>query len=307
MSESPTPSSSQPSEEAPSPSVAGGTDDVAVEIFCPYCGYNLRGLNLERCPECGKTFSPDELRRSQLPWTHRAAIGRRKAFWRTVGMVTFHPGRFCREIAWPVDHRGAQKFRWLVIAHVLAALLILMLGRLAIMLADPQGPAESGVVIFAAVMAGYFLLALPICTGIPSWFCAPKNLDLERQNRAIALSYYLAGPLAYLCLPAIGAVGVLIVASYYSSTPSFTGSGLFSLDLILSLLGILTVVLAGVLLLMWLIGTLTTTCKLSKRSPAGATAITLAVPLLWIILPMTLIGTLAGAALYWTLMYYSLT
>lgn len=307
MSESPTTSSSQPSGEAPSPSLAGGTDDAAVEIFCPHCGYNLRGLNLERCPECGKTFSPDELRQSQLPWTHRARIGRHKAFWRTVRMVTFRPSRFCREIARPADHRDAQKFRWLVIAHVLAALLILGLGLLAIVLLDPQGMVKPGVLILVAIIAGYFLLALPICTGIPSWFCAPKSLEAERQNRAIALSYYSAGPLAYLYLPAIGGLGVLIALSYYSSSSSFSSSGLFSLDLILSLLGILTVLLAGVLLLFWLIGTLVTTCKLSQRSAAGASAITLAVPLLWIILPLTLIGTLAGAAMYWTLMYYSLT
>jgi hypothetical protein len=31
-------------------------------LHCPTCGYNLTGLPENRCPECGLTFSPDELR-----------------------------------------------------------------------------------------------------------------------------------------------------------------------------------------------------------------------------------------------------
>jgi hypothetical protein len=28
------------------------------DLFCPQCGYNLRGLPEERCPECGTRFEP---------------------------------------------------------------------------------------------------------------------------------------------------------------------------------------------------------------------------------------------------------
>jgi hypothetical protein len=28
---------------------------------CANCGYNLRGLPLPRCPECGQEFDPDDL------------------------------------------------------------------------------------------------------------------------------------------------------------------------------------------------------------------------------------------------------
>jgi hypothetical protein len=34
-------------------------------LSCPACGYNLTGLTIARCPECGSTFTIDELLRSQ--------------------------------------------------------------------------------------------------------------------------------------------------------------------------------------------------------------------------------------------------
>jgi hypothetical protein len=30
------------------------------DVFCPRCGYNLRGLTMPRCPECGLTFSGEQ-------------------------------------------------------------------------------------------------------------------------------------------------------------------------------------------------------------------------------------------------------
>lgn len=36
-------------------------DDVqGNDVFCPRCGYNLRGLTMPRCPECGLTFSGEQ-------------------------------------------------------------------------------------------------------------------------------------------------------------------------------------------------------------------------------------------------------
>jgi hypothetical protein len=34
-------------------------------IFCPICGYNLSGLREARCPECGATFTLDQLAAAQ--------------------------------------------------------------------------------------------------------------------------------------------------------------------------------------------------------------------------------------------------
>ena len=37
--------------------IAAGTDAVC----CPVCGYNMTGLRESRCPECGSTFTLDQL------------------------------------------------------------------------------------------------------------------------------------------------------------------------------------------------------------------------------------------------------
>ena len=34
-------------------------------VLCPFCGYNLSGLREARCPECGATFTLDELAATQ--------------------------------------------------------------------------------------------------------------------------------------------------------------------------------------------------------------------------------------------------
>ena len=39
--------------------------DKQVVVHCPSCGYSLIGLNELRCPECGETFTIDELIRAQ--------------------------------------------------------------------------------------------------------------------------------------------------------------------------------------------------------------------------------------------------
>jgi hypothetical protein len=43
---------------------SGGNDSA---LSCPTCGYNLTGLSTARCPECGSTFTLDELVRRQPP------------------------------------------------------------------------------------------------------------------------------------------------------------------------------------------------------------------------------------------------
>jgi hypothetical protein len=45
-------------------------------VFCPRCRYNLRGLSVARCPECGLTFSAEEwaagvLRENVASWLDR--------------------------------------------------------------------------------------------------------------------------------------------------------------------------------------------------------------------------------------------
>ena len=87
-------------EAAPSPA-------IDVDIFCPTCGYNLRGLTGNRCPECGGDIEAYRQRGSLLPWVYRDRIGRFRAFWKTVWLVTFDDRRLATEVGRPVGERPA--------------------------------------------------------------------------------------------------------------------------------------------------------------------------------------------------------
>ncbi|MBN1491552.1 MAG: hypothetical protein JXA69_16690 [Phycisphaerae bacterium] len=44
-----------------------GASGVPYDVRCPQCRYNLRGLTVPRCPECGLTFAWDDLERFRVP------------------------------------------------------------------------------------------------------------------------------------------------------------------------------------------------------------------------------------------------
>ncbi|MCK6484872.1 MAG: hypothetical protein HUU26_01490 [Gemmatimonadaceae bacterium] len=50
-----------------------GADDL-VNVFCPECGYSMIGLHEPRCPECGATFTLDELIRRQNYAAHERPL-----------------------------------------------------------------------------------------------------------------------------------------------------------------------------------------------------------------------------------------
>ena len=61
--------------ETPAERVArlGGRADAGATIVCPLCGYNLTGLREARCPECGASFTLEELTAAQPAREARAA------------------------------------------------------------------------------------------------------------------------------------------------------------------------------------------------------------------------------------------
>ncbi|HRR87077.1 MAG TPA: hypothetical protein P5316_18865, partial [Phycisphaerae bacterium] len=42
-------------------------DDPLADASCLHCGYSLRGLTENRCPECGAPFDRQEMASSYLP------------------------------------------------------------------------------------------------------------------------------------------------------------------------------------------------------------------------------------------------
>lgn len=195
--------------------------------LCRHCGYTLRGLTELRCPECGHGFDPATASGTRLPWAHRRHLGVVAAYVQTVWLATFWPGRIAVEIEHRQDYGDSQRFRWITV-----------------MLAWPLLP-----VFFFIARATFLeqlvfglplLLVVAALTGVPSYLFHPRWLPIEMQNRAIALSYYMAGPLGFSPLVCIGGAiaawsvrreaGVIAIAAGALAVFLLWWRGLFSLS-----------------------------------------------------------------------------
>ena len=182
----------------------------ADDLYCPDCGYSLRGLTSARCPECGLLLDFIESDTPIIPWERRADSDWFRAYWQTVRLVVLRRSVFCRAFYSPVSYAHAQAFRWVSMLHVYIPLL-LWLGVVQYVYPNmlPMVADETGW-WFVVFVCGCVLLALLALTGIPSYFFQPRYLSVKQQNRAIALSYYGCAPLA-LAAPMLIALGVLAV------------------------------------------------------------------------------------------------
>jgi len=237
-----------PTEGLPADAVAVAADSAsradgayADDLFCPECGYSLRGLTSERCPECGLDLGFIEATESLIPWERRREIGRVRAYWRTVLLATFRPRRFCRAAYQDVSYRDAQLFRWLSIGHVIAGLLA-VIGVVALLTDGRlfEGPVEETGWWFVGLVGLCGVLALVALTGIPSYFFHPRYLPVQRQNRAVALSYYACAPLNMM-LP----LGVLASTAFWGHGPGSLSGDEWVISTIL-VCGALALVLATV-------------------------------------------------------------
>lgn len=179
------------------------------DLNCLDCGYDLRNIESERCPECGSAIDRSMLGQSIIPWIHRRRIGRLRAFWRTVNLVTFRPRVFAREMNCPARQSDALRFRWMVVAHAFVPVLVLLfplcrgiyyeLWNSSFWVSnDMAGIWWQGLILLACLVGA--VLGLFAVTGAASYFFHPKTLNNVQQNRAIVLSYYSCAPLAYLPL-----------------------------------------------------------------------------------------------------------
>ena len=178
-------------------------------VYCPRCGYDLRTLTGPTCPECGAECDPQAMRLSRVPWLFRR-VGWFRALRRTVWAVSVRPARFSLEMERPVDLREALRFRrtivWLTFwtLPVLTGSCFFIAGdrwysmRLTEFMLELLGwPVAAAVAAGCVALSWLFFYAL---TGVHTYWCHPRRLPIEQQNRALALSYYACAPLALLVL-----------------------------------------------------------------------------------------------------------
>jgi hypothetical protein len=280
--------------------IAAGPPAADHDIFCPFCGYNLRGITSAKCPECGQDVDRSQLLVSRIPWEHRRQIGRIRAYLRTAMMALFSPGKLGEEVARPVSYRDAQKFRWVTVGiawFILTSLLVTMdwdgatrdVGEAMWYyfvypsfvdwsnppwLADAILPWTYGVMAWVVVPSA--LLFLGLATGILTPFLRRRALSEVQRNRAVAIGRYCCAPWPFL---AAGLLGLSIVGR--NKVHSALGPELGVVSLLL--VGLLLLAAA---LLMWLVPTATL---------KGATRCTGARLVAWVVLAPAM---LALAAIY---------
>ncbi len=208
-------------------------------LFCPGCGYDLRGSSDGPCSECGLPIDRASLRVSAFPWAHRRKIGRVRAYVWTVWQVLSDSRALAYETAKPQDPADARSFAR--ITGALAAMTLLLpffaamtdaggMGFLAVPPNDSRGPWlkewrqdvvvpwVAGVTLWPVatmciVLFGFYLAraALPMFTRQGAWFVRPE--------RAGAIALYATAPLALLPLAAVILWGSAITMAFLRGVP----------------------------------------------------------------------------------------
>ena len=195
------------SEKRQSPDAPSDVQASALDLFCQKCGYNLRGNESERCPECGAAVDLDALSQPQIPWAYRKSRGSFRSYWQTVWLVMFRRRRLHEEMSRNVSEDHARGFRRVTLLYVVLPLALVSNG-----------------VYFAGVITGGLLFDLTIvlsvfsgsvgalaCVWLFLWaissitgdFFRDKSASVELQNRAVALSYYTCAPMVWIPLAAL--------------------------------------------------------------------------------------------------------
>ena len=275
-----------------------------LQLFCPECGYDLRAIGSDRCPECGTAVDRATLPESRIPWVHRRTIGRRRAYRRTVWLVMLRPRRLGGEAARPVSYREARRFR--VVTSLVAGLppAALLVGAIVwfggahflgltrhgpfIGRAFPSTfpwvynliiPWDAGVAVAPVLPLAFLLLPL-LATGVGGYWFHPKSLPVVRQNRAVALSEYACAPLVWLWVPLLSLGACEAAVAFLEDW----GGGRNSLEIgarTFALLELTFVLVALLVLLAWWRSTLVL-LRVTTQAGAGRLALAaVALPLAW--------------------------
>jgi len=269
--------------EPPPNSVESSLPAIANDLFCQRCGYNLRGLTGNHCPECGGSLDGVRSPVPRIPWMYRKELGWWRAYWRTIRFVMFRQAQFCDEMARPVSFGDSQLFRWITVLLVATPSVLLLLTTYWTW--KPQSFSNKLVsASSAAIGAGWplvifylcWLLFLAAATGVPSYFFHLRDISIEQQNRAIALSYYACGPLVFLGIPILTCAAGVLAGNVTNEPLSMA-------------LGVLTFTLPIAAIAAWWLDLMHLARRLFPARPRRAVGVGIAVPVLWTLLVVLLL------------------
>jgi hypothetical protein len=256
---------------------------ITPELFCPECGYSLRGIQSQRCPECGHELEWSGLAESRIPWVHRAEIGRWRAYWRTVWRTCTDSRVIASDMVRPVSFEDARRFRNVTIWLAFGPLALVALVSYGLMIEDWPGwdkwfrPTnvlnwflETGIV--PAGLLGLFAF-FKTATAAPAWFFHPRDLPVVRQNRAVALSYYGSAPLAFMpvTVPAVAAWAAWAREGWLQSGPV----------VLVALVSAVALGIVVVQLMTWWLGLVQLLQRTTQCSGARMWTMSILLPLIW--------------------------
>lgn len=245
-------------------------------LVCPGCAYNLFGISQStRCPECGLEIDRGALAVSVLPWAHRKGIGNVRAFFKTALLGTFRPLKIAGEMNRPVSYPDAQRFRHACILSVWVPVMI-ALAVYACIGETLNMPVWQRIIFWGLIGLAIWLFLLAV-TGLPSLFFHPRGLPTRRQNRAIALSYYVSSaPLAWWWIPVVvGVIGLWL-------PDRFPRTALEQAGLVGLILGVYLIPLSLVVLSIW--GIVRLMRRATNCSLVRVWCLALMLPVMWVAL-----------------------
>lgn len=290
---------------------ADSSVEPAPHAICSRCGYDLRGIESDRCPECGFELASQRSLGGEIPWTYRRPRGYARSFVQTVIDVTIGRPWLRSVVSGTVSMRDARQF-W-VIASLVASLPLvaafiyawIRAGSLEPLIYMPDAMAAGttpssyrgfgfqprfdvtlspwfcGDVLWP-LSAGYTrpglaFVVLPLFfllgSGAVTYLFHPRALNEAHRQRACAFAYYLISPLVVAAVP----LTMALACALYGVE---TSAALFSMPAFLCALAAL--VWAGVLCLsLWRV--LRTLRWTIRASPLRVAVSAMLVPILWLL------------------------
>lgn len=192
---------------------------IVVDATCDACGYDLRGIGSDRCPECGRWYDVTGRLASGLPRRGRGVLGALRSYVKTAWGVSRRPGRLGDELERMVEAGAARRFRWISVGVAWVSIAVALYWVRWLWYVASGGSLGGmnfrndlhAVVIWERsywVSVGAGLAALVWGTAVAGWIVYSRRLDDVRANRAAGLARYTSAPLAWTPLVALGTGGI---------------------------------------------------------------------------------------------------